>query len=127
MSSLSSSEKSMVIPWWTGLVQGIFSIIIGLLLLTFPAATTVVIVQYVGIYWLVSGIFLVNIFVEIYLIGLDFNRGDPGRFKHPFGCSIARITPHRCLHLTLPLWNYWSGGGIGAIIASIPLKNENRV
>lgn len=111
MPSISLSERSMVILLWTGLVQISFSIIIGLLLLTYPAATTAVIVQYVGIYWLVSGIFLVNIFVEIYLIGLDFNRGDPGRSKHPFWCSIARIAPHRCLHLTLPLWNYWSGGG----------------
>lgn len=65
MTTLNVSEDRVVSPWWAGLVQGIFSILIGLLLLTNPAATTVVIVQFIGIYWLISGVFsLAAIFVD---------------------------------------------------------------
>lgn len=63
--------NSTVVPWWSTLIQGIFSLIVGLLLLTNPVATTVVIVQFVGIYWLITGIFsLVGIFVDRSLWGL---------------------------------------------------------
>jgi uncharacterized membrane protein HdeD (DUF308 family) len=45
--------------WWLLLLQGISTIVLGLLLLTQPASTTEVIVIFVGAYWLVSGIFAV--------------------------------------------------------------------
>jgi len=65
MTTSSAVEKPIGFPWWAVLIQGIFSIIIGFLLLTDPGATTVVIVQFIGIYWLVTGIFsLVGIFVD---------------------------------------------------------------
>jgi len=51
-------------------VQGIFSILIGFLLLTYPGATTLVLVQFLGIYWLVSGIVsVVAIFTDHALWG----------------------------------------------------------
>ncbi len=69
MATMSISE-SRGFPWWATLIQGIFSLIIGLLLLTNPLATTLVIVQFIGIFWLVSGIFgLVGIFVDSSLWG----------------------------------------------------------
>ncbi len=53
------------IPWWLVLLEGIFAIIIGALLLTNTGMTTVVLVQILGIYWLISGIFsLVSIFLD---------------------------------------------------------------
>jgi uncharacterized membrane protein HdeD (DUF308 family) len=53
------------IPWWLVLIQGIAAIIIGILLLTNPAATTVIIIQMLGIYWLIAGIFgIVAIFID---------------------------------------------------------------
>lgn len=53
------------IPWWLVLIQGIAGIIIGVLLLTNPAATTVIIIQVIGIYWLIAGIFeIVAIFID---------------------------------------------------------------
>ena len=56
---------SWTFPWWAVLVQGIFSLVVGLLLLTNPLASTLVIVQFIGIYWLVSGIFsLIGIFID---------------------------------------------------------------
>ncbi|MEA3326633.1 MAG: DUF308 domain-containing protein [Chloroflexota bacterium] len=65
MTTMNAMQETKQSPWWAGLVQGIFSILIGLLLVTYPAATTAVIVQFIGIYWLVTGIFsLVAIFVD---------------------------------------------------------------
>jgi uncharacterized membrane protein HdeD (DUF308 family) len=42
--------------WWVFLIQGIAAIILGLLLLTNPAATAVSLVVVLGAYWLVSGV-----------------------------------------------------------------------
>lgn len=65
MATTSSIKESVGFPWWAVLVQGVFSIIIGILLLTYPGATTLVIVQFIGVYWLVSGIFsLVGLFMD---------------------------------------------------------------
>ncbi len=53
------------IPWWLVLIQGIAAIIVGILLLTNPAATTVVLIQVIGIYWLIGGIFeIVAMFID---------------------------------------------------------------
>jgi len=65
MTTASAIEQPVKFPWWSVLIQGIFAIIIGILLLTYPGATTLVVVQFIGIYWLVTGIFsLVGIFVD---------------------------------------------------------------
>lgn len=45
------------IPWWVVLLQGIASVIIGVLLLTETGATLLTLVAFLGIYWLVGGIF----------------------------------------------------------------------
>lgn len=44
------------VPWWVVLLEGIFAIIIGLLLIYTPAATTIFLVQVLGIFWLAEGI-----------------------------------------------------------------------
>jgi uncharacterized membrane protein HdeD (DUF308 family) len=52
-------------PWWVNLIAGIALAILGLLLLSAPGATTVVLIQFLGIYWLVDGIVrLVSIFID---------------------------------------------------------------
>jgi uncharacterized membrane protein HdeD (DUF308 family) len=52
-------------PWWLHLMGGILNIIIGLLLLTTPIKTVILLVLALGIYFLVSGIFtLVGMFVD---------------------------------------------------------------
>jgi uncharacterized membrane protein HdeD (DUF308 family) len=43
-------------PRWVGVVQGIAGIVIGLLLLLAPGASSVLLVQLVGIWWLIAGI-----------------------------------------------------------------------
>lgn len=54
-----------LMPWWVVLVQGIAALVIGLLLVVYPAAATVTLVYFVGWWWLISGIFEVgSIFVD---------------------------------------------------------------
>jgi uncharacterized membrane protein HdeD (DUF308 family) len=50
-------KQVMVDHWWLALINGIALIIIGGLLLAQPAKTTVVLVQVLGIYWIIAGIF----------------------------------------------------------------------
>jgi uncharacterized membrane protein HdeD (DUF308 family) len=52
-------------PWWLHLMGGILNVVIGLLLLTTPVKTVVLLVLALGIYFLVSGIFtLVGMFID---------------------------------------------------------------
>jgi uncharacterized membrane protein HdeD (DUF308 family) len=58
-------EENKGTPWWLVLIQGIAALIIGIFLITSPGATTFILIQFLGIYWLVSGIFqIVAIFVD---------------------------------------------------------------
>lgn len=59
------NQSNKHIPWWVVLLQGIFALILGTLLLINPAATTAVVVQFLGLYFVIGGIFqLVGIFIE---------------------------------------------------------------
>ena len=52
-------------PWWLLLMGGILNVIIGLLLLTTPVKTVLLLVLALGLYWLISGAFiLVGMFVD---------------------------------------------------------------
>lgn len=52
-------------PWWLVLLEGIAAIIIGALLLTSPGATLLILIQFLGIYWFVAGIFkIISIFID---------------------------------------------------------------
>ncbi len=60
-----ASKQVPTVPWWLVLLEGIALVVLGLLLLTDPAATTVVLIQFLGIYWLVRGIFvIVSMFID---------------------------------------------------------------
>lgn len=51
--------------WWIFLLQGIAGIVLGLLLVTEPGATTIAIVTFLGFYWLIMGILaLVRVFAD---------------------------------------------------------------
>lgn len=51
--------------WWLFLLQGIAGILLGLMLLTYPGATVVVLVTFLGFYWLFTGVMaLVRVFVD---------------------------------------------------------------
>jgi uncharacterized membrane protein HdeD (DUF308 family) len=71
MSAVSMSRtRSPQIPWWLILLQGIALVVLGILWLASPSMTTFVAVQFLGIYWLVAGIFgIVGIFLDRSLWG----------------------------------------------------------
>ena len=53
------------VPWWVVLLEGIASLIIGILLLTQPSATLYTIVLFLGIYWFIGGVIqVVMLFVD---------------------------------------------------------------
>jgi uncharacterized membrane protein HdeD (DUF308 family) len=57
-------RKTVSDIWWLFLLQGIATLILGGLLIISPGMTTAVLVQFLGAYWLVSGIFsIIGIFV----------------------------------------------------------------
>lgn len=45
--------------WWVYLLEGVIQLVLGFLLLVSPDVTTLVLVQFLGIYWLLRGIILV--------------------------------------------------------------------
>ncbi|HJS30139.1 MAG TPA: DUF308 domain-containing protein [Anaerolineales bacterium] len=60
-----AASTRIATPWWLVLLEGIAAVIIGLLLISSPAMTTAVIVQVLGIYWFIAGIFqIVSIFLD---------------------------------------------------------------
>jgi len=60
-----SRDDSQGVPWWLVLLEGIALIILGVLLLLKPGMTTIVFIQFLGIYWLVAGIFkIISIFLD---------------------------------------------------------------
>jgi uncharacterized membrane protein HdeD (DUF308 family) len=60
-----TTPKESYFPWWLIVLQGFFAALIGLLLLISPGITIVVMVQFMGFYWLIGGLFtIVNIFLN---------------------------------------------------------------
>ncbi len=58
-------ENVKQVPWWLVLIQGIAALIVGIFLITSPGSTTFILVQLLGIYWMVSGIFqLIGMFID---------------------------------------------------------------
>ena len=58
-------ERRQLGPWWLVLLEGIAALILGFLLLTNTPETVFVVVQFLGFYWLIDGIFrLVSIFID---------------------------------------------------------------
>jgi uncharacterized membrane protein HdeD (DUF308 family) len=66
MSAFSVAEgETRSLPWWLFLIEGIALVILGILWLANPAATTVAFVWAIGLYWLVGGLFkIVSIFLD---------------------------------------------------------------
>ena len=83
--------------WWIFLLQGIAGIILGLLLISEPSATTIAIVTFLGVYWLVMGVFaLVRVFVDqsvpwvwSFLIGMVGILAGLSVIKHPLLAAIG--------------------------------------
>jgi uncharacterized membrane protein HdeD (DUF308 family) len=64
MTNLASQPQQSNI-WWIFLLQGLAGIILGLMLITEPGATMVVLTTVLGFYWLIMGVLaLVQVFVD---------------------------------------------------------------
>ena len=51
------------VPWWVILIEGIILLLVGVLMLASPDMSSLVLVQFLGFYWLIAGIFnLISIF-----------------------------------------------------------------
>ena len=83
--------------WWIFLLQGIAGIGLGLLLISEPGATTIAIVTFLGVYWLIMGVFaLVRVFVDqsvpwvwSLLVGMVGILAGLSVIKHPLLAAIG--------------------------------------
>ncbi len=90
------SMEDTTTPWWLVLLEGIFAAIFGLLLLIAPGATLIFLVQVLGFYLLIGGIFrLVSIFLDTSLWGWKLVGGIIGIIagivvlQHPLWSAIV--------------------------------------
>ena len=62
MTETTDLSESMInwtslLPWWLVLLWGLLSLIIGIMFLTTPLMTLVILITFMGAYWLISGFF----------------------------------------------------------------------
>src|SRR5215210_7900942 len=95
MTAFAQRTEEASLPWWLVLLEGIAAAIIGLFLLTAPGATLFVLVQVLGIFWLVGGLFrIVSIFLDTSLWGWKLVGGVLGILagivvlQHPVWSSV---------------------------------------
>ncbi len=88
--------ETKAMPWWLILIEGIAAIIIGILLFTSTASTLNVLVIFLGLWWLVKGIFdLVSMFVDHSMWGWKLFIGIIGILaglvilRHPIVSTVA--------------------------------------
>lgn len=126
-------QNHSTIPWWVVLLEGIAAIIIGLLLLTSPATTTIVLIQLLGIYWLIAGILqIVAIFIDSSMWGWKLFAGVLGIIagiiilQHPlWSALLVPATLAILLGITgiligvIKLINAFQGGGWGVGILGL--------
>ena len=63
--NMATQSTSMSLPWWIPLLEGIAALVIGFFLVISPGITTVILVAFLGFYWLFSGVLsLVSLFVD---------------------------------------------------------------
>ena len=113
--TMSSEEK--LVPWWVVLIEGIAAIIIGILLLVNPRITTVVLIQFLGIYWFIVGIIdIVRIFMDSSMWGWKLFSGIIGILA-----GIAIINYPLWAAALVPTVLVWVFGFFGIIIGVIGL------
>jgi uncharacterized membrane protein HdeD (DUF308 family) len=132
-----SQVKTKQRPWWLTLITGIAAVIVGAILLWAPAKdkveTYMLIVQLLGIYWLVIGIFdIVAIFIDHSMwgwklfIGIVSIVAGLAILEYPI---IAAVQLPRIFALVLGIWGMmygiillvmaFQGGGWGAGIMGV--------
>ena len=88
-----AGRRGETLPWWLVLLEGIVAALFGLLLLFAPGATLLFLVQVLGLYLFIAGLFrIIGIFVDSSLWGLKLAAG--------VLCILAGI-----LVLRHPMWS----------------------
>jgi uncharacterized membrane protein HdeD (DUF308 family) len=128
------AHKDQSDVWWVFLLEGIASIIVGILLLTLPAQTLVAIALFLGFYWLfVGGLELVRVFTDSsvpwfwsLLIGILCVVAGIIVLKHPLFAGIvlptALVIWLGVLGLVIGVFaiiGAFTGGGIGSFIFGV--------
>ena len=117
MAEATMTSEERVFPWWVVLIEGIAAIIIGILLLANPRITTAVLIQFLGIYWLIVGIIdIVRIFLDSSMWGWKLFSGLIGILA-----GIAIIQYPLWSSLLVPTVMVWVFGFFGIIIGVIGL------
>jgi uncharacterized membrane protein HdeD (DUF308 family) len=93
---MSAGRGGETLPWWLVLVEGILVVFFGLLLLVAPGATLSFIVQLLGLYLFIAGIFrIIDIFIDSSSWGLKLVAGvlcliaGLAVLRHPLWSTIA--------------------------------------
>ncbi|MFN2182682.1 MAG: HdeD family acid-resistance protein [Chloroflexota bacterium] len=96
MTTHTAHVQESVFPWWMVLLEGIAVLIMGLMLLSAPAQTTIITVQILGFYWLIAGVLkMVSIFVDRTMWGWKLFAGILGIFagiviiQHPIWSPLV--------------------------------------
>jgi uncharacterized membrane protein HdeD (DUF308 family) len=110
-------KQESIIPWWVVLIEGIAAIILGILLLINPGSTTVLIIQFLGIYWFIDGIMsIVRIFIDKTAWGWKLFSGIIGILA-----GMAIIQYPLWATILVPTTMVWLFGFFGIIIGVLGL------
>jgi uncharacterized membrane protein HdeD (DUF308 family) len=70
MTTYSEQIETADLPWWLVLIEGIALAILGLMLVLKPGMTSIIVVQFMGLYWLIGGMFkIISLLVDRELWG----------------------------------------------------------
>jgi uncharacterized membrane protein HdeD (DUF308 family) len=93
---MSAGRRGETLPWWLVLVEGILLALFGLLLLAAPGASLFFMVQLLGLYLFIAGIFrIIDIFIDPSSWGLKLIAGvlcliaGLAVLRHPLWSAIA--------------------------------------
>jgi uncharacterized membrane protein HdeD (DUF308 family) len=96
MTASAFAVQKVEFPWWLVLLEGIAVLILGILLVIAPGATLEIIVQIVGFFWLIKGLFnIISIFIDQSMWGWKLFAGILGIIaglvvlRHPLWSAVA--------------------------------------
>ncbi len=127
------ARRYAAVHWWHLLLEGITAVIVGILLVSFPRQTTIVLIQLLGIYWFVTGILaLVSLFIDRSLWGWKLFSGILGILagvvvvRHPLWSAflvpftiVIILGVQAIIQGIIELIQAFQGGGWGAALLGV--------
>src|SRR6267142_2212534 len=109
---IGAPREPMEFPWWLILLQGIAALVVGVLLITQPSVTILTLVVFLGVYWLVGGVFdLVGIFINRTQWGWKLITGLLG-----IAAGLLIVRNPLWAGIAVPTTLVWLLGSIGVIV-----------